>query len=72
MTPGLRRKDLFTHARFEIALDRSQKYIDCLKVHGINWIGLILHLPILWSPTKEEEEKCYWSRVSKKMGYYTT
>jgi hypothetical protein len=71
MIKGLQSKNPFTTVKFEINLDRFSRYIDCLKQHGIHWVGLKFNFPILWSPLEEgEDEEDFWTITSQNLGYY--
>jgi hypothetical protein len=63
-----RGKDPLNFSHFFISLDRVEKYIDFLKFHGIQWIGLKFHFPILWHPMESEDE--FWATTNSMLGYY--
>jgi hypothetical protein len=64
-------REPFSHSRFGTALNRVHRYIDCLKTHNINWIGLRFHFPIMWNQRWNSGSTCIrnWDfTLRKKQG----
>jgi len=75
----MRNKNTIGFPYFSLALNRALFYVNSLMRHGVRWIGMRFHYPIIWcqilfyrAPTKWEErdEITYCTWVDKSLGYY--
>ena len=64
LSTKLKCRDPLSYYHSNTTFDHIQRYIGFLKLHDIKWIELQLHFPIMWCPSKEENE--FWDIMQSK------